>query len=82
MLDSVEEKDDPHAEAYKEGEVLALEVLNERVDISFENSHGNPFQRSFKYHPDSSPKEGSFGQLSHDKKGQNMLEVVVLSITP
>ena len=42
LLDSVEEKDDPHAEAYKEGEDLALEVLNERVDVSFENSPMNP----------------------------------------
>ena len=68
MLDYVEEKDDLHAEAYEEGEVLDLEVLNEMVDISFENSHGNPFQISFKYQPDSSPEEGYFRQLSHDEK--------------
>ena len=37
------------------------------MDISFENSLGNPFQRYFKYHPDNSPEEGSFGQLSHAK---------------
>ena len=49
MLDYVEENDDLHVEAYKEGEVLAPEVLNERVDISFENSHGNPFQIFFEY---------------------------------
>ena len=55
LLDNAEERDDLHAEAYKEGEVLDLEVLNEMVDISFENSHGNPFQISFKYHPDNSP---------------------------
>ena len=33
LLDSIEEKDDLHAEAYKEGEVPASEVLNKRVDI-------------------------------------------------
>ena len=33
LLDSVEENDDIHAEAYEEGEALALEALNERVDI-------------------------------------------------
>ena len=67
LLDYVEEKDDLYDEAYKEGEVLASEVLKERVDISFENIHGNPFQISFKYHPDSSSEDGRFGQLSHDK---------------
>ena len=61
MLDSVEENDDIHAEAYEEGEVLALEVLKKRVDITLENSYGIPFQRYFKHHPDSSPEEGHFG---------------------
>ena len=62
-----EEKHDLHVEMYKGGEVLAPKVLNERVDISFENIHGNPFQRYFKYQLDSSPEEGCFGQISHDK---------------
>ena len=68
LLDSIEEKYDLHVEEYKKGEVLVPEVLNERVDISFENSHGNPFQISFKYQPDNSPEEGRFRQFSHDKQ--------------
>ena len=55
LLDVVEERDDLHAEAYKEGEVLAPEVLNEREDISFENSTRNPFQIYFRHRPEPSP---------------------------
>ena len=61
LLDSIEEKGDPHAEVYKEGEVIAPEVLNERVDVSFESSYGNSLQSYFKHQPDSSPEEGHFG---------------------
>ena len=68
LLDYVEEKNDLQAKAYEEGEVLDQEVLNERVDISFENSPGNPFQRYFKHQPDNSLEERRFGQLSHDEQ--------------
>ena len=61
MLDPIEEKYDLPVEAYKEGEVLAPEVLNERVDISFENSPRNPILRSFEHQLDSSLEEGNFG---------------------
>ena len=47
MLDSTGEKNDISAKAYKEGEVLNSEILNEIVDISFENSHESSFQSSF-----------------------------------
>ena len=43
LLDSIGEKDDISAEAYKEGEVLNSEILNEIVDISFEINHESSF---------------------------------------
>ena len=66
MLSFVEEKYGIHAEAYKEGEVLASKILNKMVEISFENNSVDPFQRSSKYQPDSSPEEGTSRQLSHE----------------
>ena len=68
LFDFVEERDDLHVEVYKEGEVLAPEVLKEREDVLFENIHGNPFQRYFIHQPDISPEEGHFRQLSHDEQ--------------
>ena len=47
LLDSVGEKNDIFAEAYKEGKVLNSEILNEIVSISFEISHDSSFQSSF-----------------------------------
>ena len=47
LLDSIGEKNDISTEAYKEGEVLNSEILNEIVDISFEISHDSSFQSSF-----------------------------------
>ena len=38
LLDSVEEKDDLHAEAYKEGEVLAPEVSRPQASIGVEDA--------------------------------------------
>ena len=67
LLGSVEEKEDTHAEAYEEGEALVLEILSERVDVSLENNYVGPFLRSLKYHPNSSPKERSSRQLSHEQ---------------
>ena len=67
LLGFVEEKEDIHAEAYEEGEALVSEILSERVDVSLENDFVGPFLISFKYHPDSSPEEGSSGQLSHEQ---------------
>ena len=47
LLDSIGEKNVISTEAYKEGEVLNSEILNEFVDISFENSHESSFQSYF-----------------------------------
>ena len=43
LLDSIGEKNDISAKAYKEGEVLNSEILNEIVDMSFEISHDISF---------------------------------------
>ena len=67
LLDSNGEGNNISAEAYKEGKVLALEILKEEVDISCQNSHGNPFQRYFKYQYDNLSEEWRFGQISHGK---------------
>ena len=61
LFDSVGEKDDISAEAYKEGEVSDSEILNEIVDISFEISHESPFQSSFEYQSDNMLEELHFG---------------------
>ena len=53
LLDSIGEKNDIFAEAYKEGEVLNSEILNEIVDISFENNHESSFQDHFEDQLDS-----------------------------
>ena len=68
LLDSIGEGNNISVEAYKEGKVLASEILKEEVDISCENSHGNPFQRSFEYQSDSLSEEWRFGPLSHGKQ--------------
>ena len=47
LIDYVGEKDDISAKAYKEGEVLNSEILNEIVDISFKISQESSFQSSF-----------------------------------
>ena len=49
MLDYVEEENDIYFEVLEKNEVVILEILNEVVDISFENIHENSFQISFKY---------------------------------
>ena len=67
LLGSIEEKEDVHAEAHEEGEALVAEILSERMDVSLENNYVGPFLGSSKYHPDSSPEEGSSGQLSHEQ---------------
>ena len=59
LLSSIEGKGDAHDEEYKEGEALASGVLDERVDISFENDSVGPCLRSLELDPDSSPEEGS-----------------------
>ena len=43
LLDSIGEKNDISVEAFKEGESLNSRILNEVIDISFENSHVNSF---------------------------------------
>ena len=67
LLDSIGEKNDISDEAYKEGEVLNSEILNEVVDISFENSHDISFQSYFEDQFDSMQEELLFGQPCHDK---------------
>ena len=67
LLSSVEEKEDLPPEAHEEGEALVAEILSKRMDVSLENDSMGPFLGSSKYHPDSSPKEGSSGQLSHEQ---------------
>ena len=55
-------------EAYKEGEVLNSEILNEMVDISFEISHDSSFWSSFGDQFDSMLEELHFGQLSYGRQ--------------
>ena len=61
MLDFIGEKNDISAKAYKEGEVFNSEILNEVVDISFENSHESSFQSYFEDKFDSMQTELLFG---------------------
>ena len=61
LLDSVGEKNDISAEAYKEGEVLNSEILNEIVDISFEISHDSSFKISCEDQFDTVQEELLFG---------------------
>ena len=61
LLDSIGEKNDIYVEAYKEGEVLNSRILNEVVDISFENSHVNSFQSYFEKKINSVEDELHFG---------------------
>ena len=74
MLDYVGEKDDISVEAYKEGEVLNSEILNEIVDISFEISHDSSFQSSFGDQFDSMLEEFHFGQLSYGRQNTEYVE--------
>ena len=62
------EKNDIFAKAYKEGEVLNSEILNEFVDILFEISHESSFQSSFGNHLDGTLEELLFGQPSDDRQ--------------
>ena len=66
LFGHVKEKEDMHADAHEQGEVLVSEILSERVDVSLQNDSVGPFLRSFKYQPGISPEEGSSGQLSHE----------------
>ena len=75
MLDSIWEKNDISDEAYKEGEVLNSEILNEVVDISLKNNHENSFQSSCKDQFDSMQGELLFGQPCHDKKVIEYFEI-------
>ena len=74
VLDSAGEKNDISAEAYKEGEVLNSEILNEIVDNLFEISHESSFQSSFKYQFDSMLEELHFGKLSYGKQRTKYVE--------
>ena len=56
-------------------EVLNSETLNKVVDISFENSHQNSFQSSFKDRSDSMQEELLFGQPCHDKQVIEYFEI-------
>ena len=47
LLDSVGENNDNSTEAYKEGEVLNSEILNEIMGTSFEIGHDSSFQGYF-----------------------------------
>ena len=72
------EKDDIYAEAYKEGEVLNSEILNEMVDISFENSHESSFQSSFEDQFDSMQGELHFRHPLMVSKWLSILKFVML----
>ena len=39
LLDPIEEKDDISADTHKRNQVINSEILNEVIDISFENCH-------------------------------------------
>ena len=78
LLDSIGEKNDISAEAYKEGEVLNSEILNEMVDISFENSHESCFQSSFEDQFDSMQGELHFRHPLMVSKWLSILKFVML----
>ena len=69
MPNSIGEKNDVPAGAYKEGKFFNSEILNEMVDISFEISHGISFQRFFEDQFDSMLEELHFGWFSFGKQG-------------
>ena len=68
LLGYIEEKENVHAEAHEESEALVAEILSERMDVSLEKDSMGPLLQYFKYQPDSSPEEGSSGQLSHEQR--------------
>ena len=68
---STGENNDISVEAYKEGEVLNSEILNEIVDISFEKNHDSSFQSSFEDQFDSMQEELLF---EHPFNGKQMIE--------
>ena len=47
LLNPVEKQNDIPLEALEKNGVVKSEILNEVVDISFENSHENSFQSSY-----------------------------------
>ena len=67
LLGLVEEKEDIHAEPYKEDEALVSEILSKRVGVSWEDDSLGHFLRSFNYQPDISSEKGSSGHLSHEQ---------------
>ena len=84
LLDSIGENNDISSKANKEGEFLNSEILNEIVDISFENNHESSFQISFENQFDSILEDLHFGQLSYGKERreyvESMLRVVMFSM--
>ena len=62
--DSVGEKNDVPAEAYKEGEVLDSKILHKIVDITFEISLDDSFQSSLGNQFDHKQEELHFGRFS------------------
>ena len=75
LLDSIGEKNDISAEAYKKGEVLNPKFLNEIVDISFEKIHESSFQSSFEDQFDNMQEELRFGQSCDDKQVIEYFEI-------
>ena len=67
FLGLVEEKEDIHAKAHEEGEVLVAGISSAKVNVSLENDSVGPPLRSFNYQPYSSPEEGSSRQLSREQ---------------
>jgi len=61
LLDYIEEQNDISFGVLGKNEVLNSEILNEIVDISFENSHESSFQSYFEDKFDSMQTELLFG---------------------
>ena len=61
LLDYIEEQNDISFRVLGKNEVLNSEILNEIVDISFENSHESSFQSYFEDQFDSMQEELLFG---------------------
>ena len=67
FLNPVEKQNDSPFELLEKNGFVKSKILNEVVDISFENNHDNSFQSSCEDQFDSMEEELLFGQPCHDK---------------
>ena len=67
LLDPAGGKNNISTQVYKDGKVLDSEILKERVDISLEGNHDNPFHSSFENQSDGMLEELHSKELCHDK---------------